>query len=262
MAIPGVVESTSAGVTTNMVENPLAELLEVLGIAEPSLLLWLSAAELETAMEGQPLSKKVYLRRTFFTYIDAEGPNSQAASLSRRPANTVHPQQVTSSAATVQVYPQGVPQAPLMQGQQHPSINDITNVAYWCDLSHNYDKEKALDTTKAINAVSHIKCPDNKQYKGNSDNRSINYFLSLIRCEAKQTALGPRLSYIYLSNCLSQSVKRNLQIHLETTMDPTLYLNDYVLTLSQALGYLQHKYSLSNSHAEVMRYFSDVKMDN
>ncbi|EER17573.1 hypothetical protein Pmar_PMAR018900, partial [Perkinsus marinus ATCC 50983] len=156
MAIPSVVESTNAGVTTNMVENPLAELFEVLGIAEPSLLLWLSAAELETAMEGQPLSKKVYLRRTLSTYIDAEGPNSQAASLSRRPANTVHPQQVTSSAPTVQVCPQGVPQTPLMQGQQHPCNNDITNVAYWCDLSYNYDKEKALDTTKAINAVSHI----------------------------------------------------------------------------------------------------------
>ncbi|KAF4735940.1 hypothetical protein FOZ63_020844, partial [Perkinsus olseni] len=39
-----------------------------------------------------------------------------------------------------------------------------------------------------------------------------------------------------------------------------LYLKDYVLTLSLSLCYLQQKYSLSNSHAEVMRYFSEVKM--
>ncbi|KAF4648261.1 hypothetical protein FOL47_003505, partial [Perkinsus chesapeaki] len=258
-----VVESTSASASANMVENPLAELLELLEISEPSLLLWLSAAELETAMEDKPLSKKVQLRRTFFTYIDARNTSNQASHHHHR--GTTNNQQTASPSNTtpsVVICPQGSSQAPPSTGQHRPFDNDITNVAYWCDMTNNYEHEKSLDSTKAISAVAHLKCPDNEPYKGNSDARSINYFLSIIRCEAKQTASGPRLCFVYLSNCLNQSVKRKLQVYLENNMDPLLYLKDYILTLSLSLCYLQQKYSLSNSHSEVLRYFTEVAMDD
>ncbi|KAF4647125.1 hypothetical protein FOL46_004653, partial [Perkinsus olseni] len=90
---------------------------------------------------------------------------------------------------------------------------------------------------------------------------SINYVLSLIRYEAKQNGLGPRLTYLFLSRCLSQLVRVKLQAFLEHNIPSVHYMTDYTVMLSSSLLYLQKTYASSNTHSEVMLFLNKVTME-